>query len=312
MALDPPRHRLQHRVAHRAAERFVDRIVAGEADQQHDRAALLRPFERPRQPGERGAPVAQGGQRIAPLVGRVCAQLLGAADDLAALADADMMRDPAAAGERIGMGEGGRRAGPPHPADRVRGRSPPFRIELAHEIEHADPARPVRVQPGLGRQRGAELHFAPARLPAPGRALLSARPRRRPIQRADPLRMAAGEGQRVQELGLGDRADEEMGRAETVEAVERRAVVARDHDQQRRPVRLGAVGQRAHRLEPFVERAARIDDRDIGAGAGEARLGIVCPPRRDRPPAAPLGEPVQLVAMAEGQDEERRGHVGPV
>ena len=93
-----------------------------------------------------------------------------------------------------------------------------------------------------------------------------------------------------------------MGRAEPVETIERRAVAAREQHQQRRAIRLGRIGERPHRLQPLVQRAARIDHRDRRAGRGEARLGIVRPPRRDRPPAAALGKPVELVAMP-----ERRG-----
>ena len=214
MALDPPRDRLQHAIADRAAEGGVDRVVAGEADQQDDRAALLRPVERPRQPGERGAAVAQAGERVAPLVGRIGAQLLGPADDLAA------RRRPghdARSGRHRRPGRHGQKRSPrrsPRPPDRAGGRSPPLRIELAHQIEHPDPAPSIGVEAGFPRQRRAQLDVARARLPAPGRAVLPARPGRRRARCADPLGMAAGELQRVQELRFRDRADQEMGGAE--------------------------------------------------------------------------------------------------
>ena len=120
--------------------------------------------------------------------------------------------------------------------------------------------------------------------------------------------MAAGELEGVEQLRLGERADQEMGGAMLVEGLERRRVGARQQHQQGRRIGLGRVGDRPHRLLPLGERAARVDHRHRRPRGDEPRLGIVRPPRRDRLPAGALGEPGKLVAMAEGEDEERRPH----
>ena len=91
-------------------------------------------------------------------------------------------------------------------------------------------------------------------------------------------------------------------------AVEGRIVVARQQDEQGGGIGLDRVGDRPNRLLPLLERAARIDGGDRGARGDEARLGIVGTARGDRLPAGALGKPGQLVAMAKGEDEQRRRH----
>ncbi len=131
---------------------------------------------------------------------------------------------------------------------------------------------------------------------------------RRDRAAADPLGVAVRELDCVEQLGLGERADQEMGGAVLVEGVERRRVAAREQHQQSGGIGLDRVGDGARRLLALVERAASVDQRHRGARGEEARLGIGAAPRRDRLPAGALGQPRQLVAMAEGKDEERRPH----
>ena len=118
--------------------------------------------------------------------------------------------------------------------------------------------------------------------------------------------MAKRELQRVQQLRLGKGTDQEMGGAVAMQDFERVAVVARQQDEQSGGIGLDGVADRPNRLLPLLERAARIDQGDGGARRDEARLGIFGAARRDRLPAGALGQPGQLVAMAEGQYEQGR------
>ena len=109
-------------------------------------------------------------------------------------------------------------------------------------------------------------------------------------------------------LGIGKRADEEMGRDERVHLAERVGIAAREQDEQGRAVRLDRIGNRADRVTPLRQRATGVDERDRRPGGDEPRLGIVRPPCRDRLPSDALGEPRELVAMAKGKNEQRSPH----
>ena len=95
-------------------------------------------------------------------------------------------------------------------------------------------------------------------------------------------------------------------------------------DQVARPLRGGSQEEIAAQVQPRsqqlrsidqwqkirdqVERTAGVDDGDRGPRSDEARLGIVGAAGGDRLPAGALGESGQLVAMAKGEDEQRRRH----
>ena len=65
--------------------------------------------------------------------------------------------------------------------------------------------------------------------------------------------MALGELQRLEELLLAERADQEMGGARPQELIERFAVVARKQDKQGRGIGLGGIAERAYRLSPSAK-----------------------------------------------------------
>ena len=310
MALDPPRRRLQHGIAYRTAKGGVDRVVAADREQQHDdRPGIFGP-QPLGQPGARRAAVAKPGQRVAARPG---ARLdggngFGTADDPAFGLDPDMVGNARAFIVEIGMGERGRLAGRHDPHDRAASGAPAFRVELAEQVDQADPAAFVLAESRLARERRAQLDGARTRLPAPGIALAARLAGAARAAAADPLGMAQRELEGVEELRLGEGADQEMGGAKLVEAVQRAGVVARQQDEQGGGIGLGGIGDRPHRFLAFVERAAGVDDRHRRAGRDEPCLRIFGPARRDRLPAGALGQSRQLVAMAKGEDEERRTH----
>ena len=303
MALDPPRRRLQHRVARRPAEGGVDRVVAVDREQQDDRHGPV--LQLLAEPGPGRAAVAQAGHRIPPARQPLRrGDGLGAADDPARGMDLHMVGDPPLP-RLAAMREGGRLTGVEQPVDGVAGGAAPVGIELAEQLHQADPPAVILAEPCLAGERRRELDAARAGLPAPGGTipLLAA-----PNVAAGALGMAAGEKQSVEQLRLGERAHEEVGGAMLMEGVQRLRVLARDQDEQGRRIGLDRVGDRAHRSQPLVERAARVDQGDRGARSDEPRLHIVGPARGDRLPAGALGEPGQLVAVTERQNEERRPH----
>ncbi len=256
LALDPPRRRLQHRVAGGAAEGGVDRVVAADRDAASDQPRLLAGLGEPiGDPGARGAAVAQAGQRVA----------------------ARRRRRPRIGSARPTIAPSLRRG---HDGRCGRRRSPPWAKAVAspvassRSIASRAARRPsgsslrnssIRLirrpssspKPGLARERRAQLDGARARLPAPGSGLgLLPRVAAGAPVAADPLGVAARELEGVEQLRLGERADQEMGRAMLVEGVERGRVGAREQDQQGGGIGLDRVGDRAHRLRA-LRRARR-------------------------------------------------------
>lgn len=120
--------------------------------------------------------------------------------------------------------------------------------------------------------------------------------------------MALGETDRLEQLMLGERTDEEMGRAELVKTVQRCRVGSRQEHEQSRFIRFDRLGDLTCRRLSLRERAAGVDDRDGGARRDETGFDIVDTPGRDRFPAGGFRKPAELVAVTERQDEERRGH----
>jgi len=221
MALDPPARGLQDRIARRPAERGVDRVIAVHGEQEDDwplpRCQLLG------EPGPRGTPIAQAGQRVAaggqPL-GYV--ERLRPADNAAAALHLHMMGYPPLPG-LAAMGEGGGLAGVEQPVDGVAGGAAAVRIELAEQFHQADPPPVILAETSLPGERRTELDAARAGVPAPGSALPFLPP---PDVAACPLGMAPGEEQSMEQLRLGEGADQEMGGAMLVERVQRPGVLA--------------------------------------------------------------------------------------
>lgn len=120
--------------------------------------------------------------------------------------------------------------------------------------------------------------------------------------------MALGETDRLEQLMLGERTDEEMGRTDLMKTVQRRRVGSRQEHEQGRFIRLDRLGDLPRCRLSLRKRAAGVDDRDGGARRDETRFDIVDTPGRDRLPAGGFRKPAELVAVTEGQDEERRGH----
>ena len=220
-----------------------------------------------------------------------------------------MVGDAPAGGIGVGMGSG-RLTGRHDPLDGAPRRAAASRSSLRNSSRRpirrpsASPRPALRAKAGLSsteRVPGCQRQKAPSAARSPGSS-----PARRE-HAAGPLGVAQRELEGVK-LGVGKRADQEMGGAELVQRVQGRIVVARQQDEQGGGIGLDRVGDRPNRLLPLLERAARVDDGDRGARGDEARLGIVGTARGDRLPAGALGKPGQLVAMAKGEDEQRRRH----
>jgi hypothetical protein len=317
--LDSPGRGLEDGVAGRPAEGGIDRVEAAHGQQQHDERGLPLPFglELPLDPGACGSAVANPRHRIARLPGRALEldDRLRSPDH-AFPVDPDMVGEPGAFAFPVLMGEGGRLAGGKQPVDRPARRLASVGIELSKQLHQADPLPGFLAEARPAGQRRAELDRLRSRLPAPrgasGPALLPFR--LAPAKRApapDPLGVAVGILKRLEELGIAERADEEMGRAAGEERVERVGIASRKQDQQGGAIGLGGIGEASHRLLSFRQGAARVDHRHRGARGDETALGIVGPPGRDRQPPGPLRRRGQLVAVTEGQKEKRcarRGH----
>ena len=295
MALDPPRRRLQHGVAGRAAEGGVDRVVAADRDQQDDRrlpplrscscepGRAARPSRTPvsgsRPAGGRSGPAIVSDRPTISPSPRTCIWW-AIRPPPASPRWAKAVASPVASSRSIALAGGPAAVG----------------VELAEQFHQADPPPVILAEAGLAGQRRRQLDAARAGLPAPGSgvALLVGAA---PGAAARPLGMAAGEQQGVQQLRLGERAHQEVGGAILVEGVERGGVGARQQDQQGRRIGLDRVGDRAHRLAPLGERAARVDHRDRRARGDEPRLGIV---RRAAPRSAASPRPRQAGSARRG------------
>jgi hypothetical protein len=118
--------------------------------------------------------------------------------------------------------------------------------------------------------------------------------------------MAIGEAERLGKFRLAKRTRKIMRRTRCEDGIERGHFVARDQHEQRGGVGLHRIGERADRREPFLERAARIDNRDRRTTRHEAPLGGIGTAGRDHRPACALCHMGKLVALAEGQHEDGR------
>jgi hypothetical protein len=311
-ALDPPRRSLQHGVAGGAAESRVDGVEAADREEQHDERRLLGgDGELPVDPGAGGAGVAQAGHRVPPLRSRALQRhdRLGAADHRLPLPlDAHVVGEPGAFAFAVGMGEGGRLAGGEKPVDGAARRPAAVGVELAEQLEEADPLALLVAEARAPGQCRTELDRRGARLPAPGGGggAVIALPAPLRAAAADPLGVALGIAHRMQELLLAERTDQEMSRPRGIDLLERRLVGARQEHEQRGGVRLGRIGERPHAFAALGQGAAGVDHRHRSSRGDEAALGIDGAARGDGLPAGGLRHGGKLVAVTEGQDEERR------
>ena len=220
------------------------------------------------------------------------------------------MRAPACSGSR--MGEGGRLAGREQPVDRAARGAAAVRVELAEQVDQADPpagfASPspaLRASAGLSSTRRA----SPAASARSAR-LASCRPRR-----------GGAAGRRRPARHGAARTGWRGGAAARLNGLTRKWVA---------PSSMEAVERARHRCATAGRAGRRHWPRPASASARTAVLALrrarrarrrPPPPRRTRRSAlsalsarraaigcqpAPLGQPRQLVAMAKGQDGQRR------
>jgi hypothetical protein len=118
---------------------------------------------------------------------------------------------------RVAMGKGSGLAGCDHPVDRPSGSASALRVELSEELHQRHPPPAFRNETSLPGKRRAEFHSGRAGLPAPGLPNLRnlRRPSGRSCRSANPLRMAMGELNGLNELLIAEGAYKEMGRALT-------------------------------------------------------------------------------------------------
>ena len=215
----------------------------------------------------------------------------------------------ALAAQLAAMGEGGRLAGGEQPVDRGAGGAAAVGIELAEQLHQADPPPVLLAEPGLAGERGGELDGARAGLPAPAkrRRLLLAPPR---AAAADPLGMAVRELDGVEELPSVNGLTRKCV-APCWWKASSAAASPRDNSTSRAAALASTASAMARTASLPSSSAPRASTSATAAPEARKRASaLTAAPRRDRLPARALGEPRQFVAVAKGEDEERRPHCG--